>query len=407
MSKGGNSGGGSSNTTTSQQQTNPTALAAYNTAVNTGTGVAQQPYPVYNSPLVAGFTPQQQAGFANVNQAAGLAQPYIQQAANLIQQSTSGINPASTVGQYMSPYTSNVVNSLEATQNQQNAQQQEQLVGEASAAGAFGGDRSQIAQSELAGQQALGENPAISQALQAGYGQALSTGLSSQEANAWLASQGAFGLANLGQEAQGQALSGANAQIQSGTLQQQLAQQELNVPYQQFQQAQAFPYQISNFEMGLATGANGAGGSSSTTTPGASLLSQGVGLGAVGLGLYGAARNSGLTDRLFGSSYGSNPAYVGGADKSLTAGNYSTPSGAGDGFYVTQRGGRIPPEGRALGGYVGGGYIAPMAAGGLLARASVHRLLAGMLARASVHRLLAGMLARALVHRGPMATPQA
>lgn len=328
----------SGNTTTAQTQTNPLALGAYSNAVNTGTSVAQQPYPVYNSPLVAGFTPTQQSAFSDINSAAGLAQPYIGQAADLIQQSTSGIDPTSTVDKYMSPYTSNVVQGLENVQNQQNAQQQEQLAGQAAAAGAFGGDRSQIAQSVLAGQQALGENPAIANALQSGYSQALSTGLSAQEANAWLASQGAFGLANLGQESQGEALSGANAKLQSGSLQQQLKQEQLTAPYQQFQAAQQFPYTISNFEMGLASGAGGAGGTSSTTAPPPSLVSQGVGLGTLGLGAYKAYQNSGS-----GGTYGN---YSGGPSKASTGatGWYTSPSSTG---------GRIPSEDRALGGYVG------------------------------------------------------
>ena len=339
----GGSGGGNNTTVTNQTAVNPLAQQAYQTAINTGTNVAQTPYPTYNSPLVAGFNPTQQAAFSNINNAAGVAQPYIGQAANLIQASTSGINPAATVGQYMSPYTNDVVQGLQNVQNQQNAAQQTQLVGQAVGAGAFGGDRAQIAQSMLAGQQALGENPAISQALQSGYSQALNTGLSSQEANAWLASQGAFGLANLGQEAQGTALSGANAQLQAGGLEQQLAQEQLSVPYGQFQAAQAYPYQITNMELGLATGAGGAGGTATTTSPGPSALSQLTGLGLTGIGLA----NTGAFDGL-GNLFGSN-----GASQAST----SAISGAGGdtgwldttGFIPpTARGGRIPH--RALGG---------------------------------------------------------
>lgn len=303
---------GSSGTNTTTTQTNPTALAAYNTAVGTGENVASQPYPTYNSSLVAGFTPTQQAAFGNINNAAGLAQPYIGQAANLVQASTSGINPASTVNQYLSPYTQNVLNSQESLQNQQDAEQQSQLAGSAASAGAFGGDRSAIAAAELGGQQALANNATNSQTLQAGYSQALQTGLSAQEANAWLASQGAFALGNLGQEAQSTALTGAGAQLQAGNQQQAQAQNQLSVPYSQFQAAQAYPYTISNFELGLATGAGGAGGS--TSTPGPSTASQVAGLGLTGAALYNAYNKAGS-----GAGYGYSG--TGGLAKSSTVGD--------------------------------------------------------------------------------------
>jgi hypothetical protein len=371
-------GGGSKQTVTTQNTPNPIAQGAYQNAVTTGTNAAQQPYPVYPGSLVAGFTPMQQAGFANINNAAGLAQPYISQAANLINASTSGINPASTVGSYlnpdlssqflspgaglaatagqginplsgqfgvqnfMSPYTQNVVSSLENVQNQQNAIQQEQLAGQAAGAGAWGGDRAQIAQSVLAGQQALGNAPAIANALQSGYGQALNaamqtgttnaqlalgagglygqlgglgqgayntalqTGLGSQEANAWLASQGAFGMANLGNMAQNLGLSGANAQLQAGGLQQQLAQEELNVPYSQWQAATAYPFQIANFEMGLASPLSG----QTTTTPGPSAGSQIFGAGLAGTGILqntGAFGQNGWLSNAFSGQGGADP----------------------------------------------------------------------------------------------------
>jgi hypothetical protein len=294
------------------------------------------------------------------------------------------------VQNFMSPYTQNVTSSLQALQKQNDAIQQQQLVGSAVGAGAFGGDRAAIAQSTLAGQQDLANNASLANVLQSGYGQALGaamqtgttnaqlglgaagslgqlgnigqaayqsalgTGLSSQEANAWLASQGAFGMANLGQEAQGLGLSGANAQLGIGNQMQGLAQQQLNVPYQQFQQAQAFPYQISNFELGLATGADGAGSSGSTTTPGPSIASQAAGLGLTGLGLYNSGAFNGMGN-WFGGSGGN----------AIDTGLAGATGAADTGWYYTggARGGRIPH--RALGGPIGyddGGAL-PLALG--------------------------------------------
>lgn len=426
MSKG---GGTKNNTTVTNQTTpNPIAQGAYQNAVNTGTNVANTPYTPYNGSLVAGFTPTQQAAFSNIGNAAGLAQPYYSQAADLIRASTSGINPSSTVGQYtnsnlssqftdparqlaatsgqginplsgqfgvqnfMNPYTQNVVTSMQALQKQQDAAQQTQLEGQAAGAGAFGGDRAAIMQSTLAGQQDLANNASLANVLQSGYGQALGaamqtgttnaqlglgagqlygslgglnqgayntalqTGLGSQEANAWLASQGAFGMANLGTTAQNSALTGANAQLQAGALQQQLAQEQLNVPYSQFQQARAYPFQTANFQLGLATGSPG-GGSSSTTSPGPSYASQLTGLGLTGLGLYNAYNNSGGFGNLFGSS--TDPYTVGGLAKDATGG-LANAAATDTGWYTpVAHGGRI--EARHYDD--GGAVLAPLGLG--------------------------------------------
>jgi len=77
------------------------------------------------------------------------------------------------VGQYMSPFLSNVVGQTMAAQAQQNAQQRRALQGEAIKAGAFGGDRSGIAQANLAYQQNLANQQTLANLLQGGYGQAL------------------------------------------------------------------------------------------------------------------------------------------------------------------------------------------------------------------------------------------
>lgn len=289
-------GKGGENTTTVQQQVNPEALAAYHNAYTTGTNVAAQPYPVYDSPLIAGFTPMQTAGFQNINNAVGTAQPYFDQAAQLIQASTGGINPAATVDQFMSPYTMNVVNTLRDVQDARNAQARTTAAGSAISAGAFGGDRSAVQQGIMAREQGIADNAALAQALEHGYDTALSTGLTTQQANAYLANQGAYGLANLGTAAQSAALQGANAQLGAGNQQQQQAQYQLNVPYGQFQLASQYPFQTTNFLTGLAQAGNGAGSTQTQTTPGASPISQIAGLGLTGLGLW----NSGAFGALGG-----------------------------------------------------------------------------------------------------------
>ena len=178
---------------------------------------------------------------------------------------------------------------------QNDAIQQQQLMSGAIQGGAspFGGDRAGVAAAALAGQQDLANNQTIAGLENQGYTQALGeantqqqTGLSAQEASQYLGQQGAFGLTNLGTTAQSTALSGASAQLQSGGLQQQLAQEQLNVPYEQYLQTQAYPYQnLSALEQAAGIAGGLSGGTSSTTSPGASTASQVGGLGLAGLAL--------------------------------------------------------------------------------------------------------------------------
>jgi len=273
---------------TTSNTPNPVAMAQLQTAVNTGNSVAAQPYQTYNSPLVAGMNSEQQAAFNNVNSAAGLAQPYIGQAANLLQASTSGIDPTQTLNQYMSPYTQNVLQAQQAIQNQQMGQAMTQSAGSSGAAGANNqnSDRAAIAQGLVGQQLQMANNAANTNTLQQGYNQALQTGLSAQQANAWLESQGANTMANLGAQAQGQGLAGANAQLAAGNQIQQQAQNQINAPLAQYSAAQQYPFQIANYMGNLGSLATGMGGQASTSIPSASPLSQIAGLGLTGYNLY-------------------------------------------------------------------------------------------------------------------------
>jgi len=273
---------------TTSNTPNPVAMAQLQTAVNTGNSVAAQPYQAYNSPLVAGMNSEQQAAFNNVNSAAGLAQPYIGQAANLLQASTSGIDPTQTLNQYMSPYTQNVLQAQQAIQNQQMGQAMTQSAGSSGAAGANNqnSDRAAIAQGLVGQQLQMANNAANANTLQQGYNQALQTGLSAQQANAWLESQGANTMANLGAQAQGQGLAGANAQLAAGNQIQQQAQNQINAPLAQYSAAQQYPFQIANYMGNLGSLATGMGTQASTSIPSASPLSQVAGLGLTGYSLY-------------------------------------------------------------------------------------------------------------------------
>ncbi len=339
-------GGGGTNTVTQNSAPPASVQQAYQNVTNQAQAQSTAPLQQYQGAYVAGFTPQQEQAFQSVQNAQGIANPYFNSAAELYGAASNPVTMTSfspqAVSQYESPYTSQVVGATEAQLNNQNAQQQQQLEGNAVAQGAFGGDRAAVAQAVLAGQQQLSEAPTLANLENQGYSQALGefntqqqTGIGAQQASDWLATNAAGGLAGLGNQAQQSALTGANALEQTGAMQQQLNQEQLNIPYQLFQQEQAYPFQTIGWNSNIAESmGSGLGGTSTTTQPGA-LGSQIVG-GAIGLtGLAGMTGGFGSGGYLYDTT-GTNGLFNGlGSSLSSTA----------------ARGGRIE---RAEGGPVAG-----------------------------------------------------
>ena len=178
---------------------------------------------------------------------------------------------------------------VNATQNQfnnQNAQQQAGLTGNAISQGALGGNRVGVAQGTLAGQQQLAQAPVIAGLYNQSYQQGLSTAENQFQQNP-LAAAGS--LANFGISGQGAALSGAGAQLGAGTLEQQTQQAADTANYGQYAQAQAYPFQTTQWLAGLDTGVGSQlGGTSSgaTTAPPPNQTAQYAGLGLAAAGLF-------------------------------------------------------------------------------------------------------------------------
>ncbi len=368
--------GGKSSTTTSTSGPPQQFLDAYTNTYNQAAGLSQQPYQAYTGPMVAGFSPDQLAAFGTVQGSQGLAQPYYNQAAAYMMNAATPVSPQGfdiyggdysqflpgvgldymtyagkmaeqanapinlmnyNIDPYQNQYTNDVTDALSNTFAQNNAQQYNQIRGNAGTQNAFGTDREAIAEAQTAQQQDLAQQQTLAGVKQQGFAQAqqefnaqqaldyqrqvaekqsaLQSGqlglgigqgmwgefntqqqqdLAAQEASAYLQAQAGTQLANLGTTAQGSALSGAQAQMGIGSMEQQLAQQELNVPYYQFMQQQAYPYQQTGWLANISEGLGGAsGGTGSTTYPGPSTLGQVAGLGTAGLGAYGMFSGSG------------------------------------------------------------------------------------------------------------------
>jgi len=85
-----------------------------------------------------------------------------------------------SINDYLSPYLTSGLSALQASQTNQNAQQQQQLVGNAISQGALGGNRVAVAQSNLAGQQALANNATNAAFVNNAYQQAENSALQGQ-----------------------------------------------------------------------------------------------------------------------------------------------------------------------------------------------------------------------------------
>lgn len=305
-----------SDTTVSQTQTYKPAKAAGTAitgALNQGQAVAQTPFQTPQAP-VAGFSQDQYNAFQDVRNAQGQAQPYLDQAQDYF--------AGQHVNDFLNPYAANVMAGLKDVFGQQMSQATGKYTQQA---GGVGADRIGVAQANLANQQGL----AAGQTLAGLYQPALQA---SQNAG--------FGIGSLGPVAQNAALQGAQAQLGTGGLQQQLQQAQMNSPYQQELARIQWPYQNAQFNAGItASLAPGLGGTTSgqTTYPQPSMFGQIAGLGMVGAGAYGAS----------GGQYGLGST-IGNAYSGMTGFN---PAGIAQGPSYAARGGRMNPY--ADGGVVG------------------------------------------------------
>ena len=222
--------------------------------------VAQNPNaPTYQGQQVAQFTPDQQTAMNTVNQAQGAYQPYLQQAGQFAQQAGSAITPGQ-ISAAMSPYQQQVIDTTMAQMGQKNAQQMSSLEGTEAQQGAFGGSRAAVTEATLGGQQDMNMASTLAGLNNQNYSQAVAQA----QGNRAAAGTGAQLESGLGTQSMQLPMYGAQQQLQTGAQQQQLAQQNLNVPYQQWLQQQSWTPQMLQFEAGLGTGVGSQMGGTTT-----------------------------------------------------------------------------------------------------------------------------------------------
>jgi hypothetical protein len=279
--------------TTSSTETPKWMQDAIYTQVQLASNLAAQPYQAYTGNLVAGQTPQQKQAYEMVGQNVGQWQQPYQQATAGTQALTTATAPQN-VQAYMNPYTQNVTDRI-AQLGARNLTEN-LLPGVSDAfikAGSFGGTRMgefgaralRDTQESILGQQG--------QALQQGYTQAL--GASQADLNR---QQSALQqLATMTQQGQQMRTADTAALEAAGLAQQQQAQKEADVAYQQYQNAQLYPRQMADW---LSTQVRGMApitpttttqaGSTTGQTYSASPLSQLASAGATGMGIYKLAQ---------------------------------------------------------------------------------------------------------------------
>jgi hypothetical protein len=274
--------GGKSSQSTQTVSIPPQVLAQYQAVTARSNQIDQTPFQQYGGEFVSPLTSTQNAGIANTNAAAGQAQPYYGAATGYTLAGGQNVNAqqigGQQIGQFMSPYLSDVVGSEAALLNQNNQQAMSGQLGNAIQQGAFGGDRAGIAAANLNQQQNLANAQIYSGLLNQGFNTALGAAqqqqgvnLSAEQANRQALQQTGQSLAGLGAGAQTAALQGAQAQMAAGQVQQQTQQAQDTALYNQFQQQQSLPYQQLQQQANIA---EGIGANSGSTTTGSSIISD-------------------------------------------------------------------------------------------------------------------------------------
>ncbi len=202
------------NTATTTTKPPADVLAQYQSLLQRASGVS-------NGQTVAPLNSTQNQAIGSFNQ---IPSQFLPQAQNYVQQGASPIT-GGQIANYSNPFQQSVVNATMGNINETNAEQQQQVTGNAIAQGALGGNRVGVAQGELARQQGLANNQTLAGLNAGNYQQAL--GAAQQDRAASAAAAGAEG------GLQTQALQGATAQLGAGTVQQQQAAAQLQQPYQQ------------------------------------------------------------------------------------------------------------------------------------------------------------------------------
>ena len=254
---------------------------------------------------LAGLSEGQQAAIANALGGVGAFQPFLRQGSAAIGQGIMGALGAdftpTSYQEFMNPFQEQVIQQQYDDIAEQGRAQLSDFGQRAAGAGAFGGSRQALAESEIIGNVLDQQARTGAQLRTAGFQQAQAA--AQQAANqqlrqAQLAGQLGTAQAGLGQMGQQMNVQDINTLLGIGGLQQQQGQRALDIDRANFLAAQALPFQQIGFMSDIFRGVPALQQTYSTrSTPPPSRTSQLLGLGIAGLGAAGQARGFG---NLFG-----------------------------------------------------------------------------------------------------------
>lgn len=265
--------GGQTATTTQQNTLDPFIKEALSRNIQAATQVSQLPYQPYSGPRVAGFRPAEQQAFDITQQAVAgqVGAPQLAQATEVARQAAmfSPQQFQQNVQGYMNPYQQNVVDATMARLAQARAERDAATKAQLAASRAFGNERRGVYEAQLAAEQDRTAAETLANLYSQGYGQA------AQMAQALPGQQlaGASALAGYGNQALQQQQAYAGMLQAVGQQQRGLAQQNLDVAYQDFLAQRGYPVeQLRILQSGLTGLPNVQSSTSSTTTPGQGFL---------------------------------------------------------------------------------------------------------------------------------------
>ena len=255
--------------------------------------VTTEPFQRYEGPRLAAPTAQQEAAYQGVEELVGGYKPYIGAADLLTQQASIQSTDPTAIASRMSPYQQAVIDIQKREALRDANKLQQQIGASAVGAGAFGGSRQALQETELARQ--TGQRLADIQAVgsQQAYQQAMNQ-LASDRAAALAAGQQ---FAGLGAQQQQLGLAGLGALETVGGTQQAQQQRALDIAYEDFARERTFPSQqvqemssvLRGFNLPVSTYAT-----TQTQQAAPTFGQQAAGLGLGALGIYGAGKGVGL-----------------------------------------------------------------------------------------------------------------
>ena len=273
-------------TTATTPQVPADVSAARSDLLSRAQAVAAQPFPRYEQPRVAGFTPDQLAAFEttrNIAGAAGALAPLTPELTREGIAATRGLAqrlPNVNIQEYMSPYLQGVLDPAIRDIEERAARTRLELGQRAAQTGSFGGSRQAIAEAELerGTQRNIGEESARQRA--AAYNQALAQFRQDQERIPQLYSGALSQLGTGLTQTAGRLGVEAQPLLNIGGMQQALGQSNLDVLRRAFEEERDFPLrgiEVLRGALGITPSALGIGSTQQQSQPGPNVLGSVLG----------------------------------------------------------------------------------------------------------------------------------